>query len=329
LGQLGFGGALLNASGNQFSDVYVAKLDALGGHVWSKRFGDLDSQEGHDVAVGPSNEIVITGLFGSNIDFGGPALSTNGDRDAFLVKLDAAGNHVFSKQLGDAAQQSGLAVAVSSTGAVAVGGYTEGDIDLGGGNIVNAAGKQAFFAQYDGAGAFASGRVLVGGASSVEALAFDPSGALLAAGNFVSAIDLGQGNLTAQGANDDVFVARYDAAAMLIAGSSHGDAGADKAHAIASDVGGALGVVGRFTGQVAFDDATMVSAGSSDGYAVRLGAAGHAYRSFGDGAFQSANGVAFDSAGRLAVAGDFSGSVDFGLGAVSGSLASYLVIYTP
>jgi hypothetical protein len=76
LGQLGFGGALLNASGNQFSDVYVAKLDALGGHVWSKRFGDLDSQEGHDVAVGPSNEIVITGLFGSTIDFGGSALST-------------------------------------------------------------------------------------------------------------------------------------------------------------------------------------------------------------------------------------------------------------
>jgi hypothetical protein len=152
---------------------------------------------------------------------------------------------------------------------------------------------------------------------------------LLAAGNFVSAIDLGQGNLTAQGANDDVFVARYDAAAMLIAGSSHGDVGADKAHAIASDVDGALGLVGRFTGQLAFDDATMASGGSSDGYAVRLGAAGHAYRSFGDSAFQSANGVAFDSAGRIAVAGDFSGSVDFGLGAVSGSLASYLVIYTP
>jgi hypothetical protein len=328
LGTLDFGGATLDATGNQFTDVFVAKLSAVGSHQFSARYGDINAQSASAVSVSPTGAIALAGVFQNAIDFGNNPLTTNGDRDAFVAQLDASGAHLFSIQLGDGAEQRALSVASAGDGSIAVGGFTEGDIDLGAGPVTNPGGRQAWWSTYDAVGAAQAGRVLLGtGAAEVQGLGFSPGGDLWVTGTFETDIDLGAGARPAAGATDDVFVARYTPAAQLSQGSVHGDAFSQGVAALAVDASSNPAIAGRFTGQLTFDDATMTSAGSFDGYAIRLDPVGHSYFAFGDAQFQTANAIAYDSNGRLIVAGEFSGQTDLGLGITAGSQDAFVAVY--
>ena len=70
-GTLNFGGSDLVNTYFVQPDIYVAELNASGGHVWSKSFGTLNSDQGRAVAVDTSGNVVITGYFLGTIDFGG------------------------------------------------------------------------------------------------------------------------------------------------------------------------------------------------------------------------------------------------------------------
>lgn len=75
------GGALANMGGN---DAFLAKLDTLGAHVWSKSFGDAMDQTGYVLAVDrtpaatSSDEIVLAAVTKGTTDFGTGALVSPG-----------------------------------------------------------------------------------------------------------------------------------------------------------------------------------------------------------------------------------------------------------
>jgi hypothetical protein len=80
-----FGGGPVVSAGSY--DVFVAKLDADGEHLWSQRFGDAIEQRGSDIAMDDDGNVVVTGNFYSTIDFGGGILTSAGWNDVFVVKL--------------------------------------------------------------------------------------------------------------------------------------------------------------------------------------------------------------------------------------------------
>jgi hypothetical protein len=85
-GTADFGGNALTSLGG--SDVFLAKLNSAGGHVWSKRFGDgADLQVGHGIAADATNNILLTGFFNGVVDFGGSPLVSAGGSDLFLAKF--------------------------------------------------------------------------------------------------------------------------------------------------------------------------------------------------------------------------------------------------
>jgi hypothetical protein len=127
-----FGGGALTSAGAE--DIFVAKLDNAGNHVWSKRFGGPGAQTAHSIAV--ADGVVVAGEFVGTVDFGGGPL-TAGGRDAFVAKLDVDGNHLWSKQFGDAAEEDGaFGVSIDRAGSIVVGGMHCGPIDLGGGPLM-------------------------------------------------------------------------------------------------------------------------------------------------------------------------------------------------
>ena len=58
-GTMSFGGSPLVSAGT--FDVFVAKLDPSGNHLWSKRFGDAGGQDGAGVAVDGKGDVLVTG----------------------------------------------------------------------------------------------------------------------------------------------------------------------------------------------------------------------------------------------------------------------------
>jgi hypothetical protein len=73
------------SAGNE--DIFVAKFGAGGAHLWSKRFGDEDSQGGSAVAADLSGNMIVTGYFKGVVDFGGSVLTSAGGADIFMAKF--------------------------------------------------------------------------------------------------------------------------------------------------------------------------------------------------------------------------------------------------
>ena len=85
-GSVNFGGATPIASlgGN---DAFVAKLDATGAHLWSKRAGDTLEQWSRAVAVDGTGNVLVAGRFQGTMNFGSGPVTTLGNYDAFVAKM--------------------------------------------------------------------------------------------------------------------------------------------------------------------------------------------------------------------------------------------------
>ena len=63
------GGMLLAAGGD---DIFVAKFDASGAHLWSQGIGGTSLDIGHDIGADITGNVFVTGRFASTtVDFGG------------------------------------------------------------------------------------------------------------------------------------------------------------------------------------------------------------------------------------------------------------------
>jgi uncharacterized protein (AIM24 family) len=150
-GTLNFGGSPLTSAG--LDDIFLAKLDGNGTHIWSQGFGDTEWQGGWSVASDPSGNVVITGYFYGTVDFGGDTLTSAGGSDIFLAKFDANGTHLWSQRFGDTNSfQEGYSIAFDSSGNVVLTGTFRGTVDFGGGLLTSAGSDDIFLAKFDGNG---------------------------------------------------------------------------------------------------------------------------------------------------------------------------------
>ena len=184
-----FGGGPLVAEGSQPSDhdAFVATFDSAGAHVWSKRFGDPDATRASGLACDDSGDVIVGGTLDGTVDFGGGPLSAVGGNDVFVVRLDAAGNHVWSKRFGAAGSQAALDLALSPAGVIHVVGRFGGSLDFGGGALLGAGNDDGFVASLDGAGQHLASRRFGDACSQfVREVATDANGNVAIAGEVQS-----------------------------------------------------------------------------------------------------------------------------------------------
>jgi hypothetical protein len=206
-GVVDFGAGPLPGAGG--GDAFVTKLDAAGNHLWSKRFGDANDQIGYSVAVGGAGDIIVAGALYGSADFGGGPVESAGGSDAFAVKLDADGNHLWSRRFGDAYDQIGYSVAADVAGNAVLTGTFGGLIDFDGGPLTSAGGGDVFVAKLDSMGQHLwSRRAGAAGQDSGNAIKMDSTGDVVVAGDFAAMADFGAGPLMSAGASD-VFVAKF------------------------------------------------------------------------------------------------------------------------
>lgn len=145
-GEVDFGSGPLNSSGGL--DVFVANIDANGYHQWSSSFGDSDTQEVQAISTDSTGALLLAGGYQGAIDFGGGALTSAGSVDAFLARLTALGDHLWSQSFGDTLQQVATDAGADSSGRTFLTGDFTGAIDLGGGPLSSGGGLDVFVASF-------------------------------------------------------------------------------------------------------------------------------------------------------------------------------------
>jgi hypothetical protein len=261
----------VTASGPQQSygggafDAFVAKLDNtltlpplqvtyLGGNAFD---------EGTAIAVNKTSGDVYVGGVTRSMDFpfagSGVQTSNGGGTDGFLAKLDNALTTINATYLGGSGNDAVTAIVVANAtnGDVFVTGYTSGNFPVTGGVSPPYGGgiSDALVAKLDYNLATPTATYLGGNADdSGNAIALDPSGHVLVAGQTQSVMfpGTGSGAQSSPGGSDDAFVARLDPAFTgPIQATYFGGSGADEATGIAVDpTNGDVFVVGNTSGNL-------------------------------------------------------------------------------
>lgn len=262
-GTIDFGGGLLTSAGA--GDIFVAKLDPSGQHAWSKRFGDASNQVAYSVATDPAGNVVLTGVCVGATDFGAGALEGGGGGDIFVVELDSAGNHLWSRVFGDEKDQIAYAVAADEKGNVIVTGSLYGAVDFGGDMLVSAGGSDVFVLALDAGGNYGWSKRFGDEKDQIGyGVAVDSAGNALITGSFAGLTDFGGGPLTSAG-GADVFVAKLDQGSGTHLWSRRaGATGTDQGVSAAIDTSGNAIVAGHFTSTVDFGTGPLTSAGGAD-----------------------------------------------------------------
>ncbi|WP_437601928.1 hypothetical protein WMF28_09975 [Sorangium sp. So ce590] len=251
------------------SDVFAASFDASGALLWSRQFGDGFDQRARAVAVDAEKNAIVVGESAGAVDFGGGPIVSAGDYDVFVAKLDAEGEHVWSRGFGDAATQRALAVAVDGAGNVVVGGEMAGMVDFGGGPRNAGAEGSVFVAKLDAEGEHVWSRRIGEQGASLGQVVVDGAGNVLVAGSFRGEARIGRGLLVSAG-EDDAFAVKLDPGGELVWARRFGGTGADRGTGVAIDLDGAAVVTGAFSGRVAFGETSLDSGAGADVFVARL-----------------------------------------------------------
>ncbi len=193
--------------GNESIEMFVAKYDANGFLEWAQA-AVSDEALGTDIAVDAAGNCVVTGYFEFAATFGTETLYSDGYFDFFLTKFDPDGEVIWAtnSETNDAIAASGIAL--GAEGNIYVTGSFVGDVTLGRTTLSNDYIFDLFVAAYDETGnpLFFRGAGTEGELTS-SAIAVDPGGSLIVAGQLTGRAVVGADDLLSTG-DSDVFVAK-------------------------------------------------------------------------------------------------------------------------
>jgi hypothetical protein len=264
-----FGGGPLTSEGG--TDIFIAKLDAGGDHLWSKRFGGPKGHLANSVAVGAGDEIVLAGAFTNALDLGGGTLESAGGLDGFVAKLDPSGEHIWSKRFGDAANQSIFYVAADKDNKIVLSGFLTGAIDFGGGPLVGTGDADIVVAKLDASGehvfslSFGNGEP-----QSPPRVAVDAACHTILTGRYLGALDFGGGLLVSAG-SFDVFLLKLDPSGAHVLSKRFGDSGSQVVEGAAADTDGGVVLLGHNNSAIDFGGGPLWSSWPDDMFVAKLG----------------------------------------------------------
>jgi hypothetical protein len=307
---------------------------------WAARFGGTNYDNAYGIKFDTAENVISTGSFEGTSDFnpgsGTSNLTSVGDADVFLSKLDAGGNFIWAKRFGGVTEDYGEALAVDAVNNFYVGGYFNGtaDFDPGPGNTnLTAAGDyDCFISKFDPSGNLLWARRI--GSTEYEqviAMAVDLTGNIVVTGLFNGTVDFdpgaGTSNLTSAGDND-IFVCKLNTSGNFIWARRMGGTGSDYARGVIIDSVNQVITTGRFSDVADFDPgvgvANLTSSGNTDAFISVLDASGNygwAVK-FGGANMDEGTAIYADESGNIFTTGVFQLSVDFDPGPGTDMLTS-------
>ncbi|MEP7141424.1 MAG: T9SS type A sorting domain-containing protein [Ferruginibacter sp.] len=306
---------------------FISKFNTAGILVWEKQLADNISANG--IEVDAAENIYITGQFTLTTDFDpGPAvfnITTMGQQDIFILKLDAAGNFLWAKNQSGATGEVSFSIALNPTGTVVYTvGYFTGtvDFDPGGGiaNVTATENTDTYISALTADGDFLWVKTIKGG--TAYSIATNVLGHVVIAGSFTLTRDFNPGagvfNLTSSGSSD-IFILKLDGSGNFVTAKSVGGIGFQEGTdpSVTLDAAGNIYLTGYFDFTVDFDPGPGVfnftALGSRDIFVLKLDVNGSFIwaKQIAGVLDEKGNDIKTDAAGNVYITGYFSATVDF------------------
>lgn len=336
-------------TGSGLAEPFIAKYSSSGDLIWAKELnssGHTHPNGANSLALDSHGHLYVGGTFHGAMDSDpGPGvvtLNTSSSLGAgFLLKLDSAGDFVWSHQLTLHSPVSSVVVDANDNLFYSFSAHRSAVIDVDPGPGVfhvtappGTGPMRGFAVKVNSGGTLDWVRGIGGfgqGGIHQPYLAVDGSGNLYAASSYDGTVDFDAGAGTtalSSAGGSDVAIWILDSSGHLVWAKSMGGPGNDSGFDITADSAGGVYAVGKFEGTADFDPGpaftSLDSAGSGDGFAVHLDSAGDFMwaRSFGGSSYDALKGVAVGPAGEVFTTGTFQQTVDFDPGAGTFNLTS-------
>lgn len=198
----------LSLTGAGYEDIFVACMDSSANWLWASSAGGSSSEGGNGIAIDSSGSILLVGSTYGAASFGSINLPGLGSIDAFVAKLDNAGNWLWAVQSGGALEEYAQSVVIDTDGNCYVAGVFNGAVSFGSTSLINNGQDDIFVAKLDADGnwlwADRAGGELNDG---VSGLAVDGFANLYLSGWYTGNIAFGPHSLSGFGSRD-IFIAK-------------------------------------------------------------------------------------------------------------------------
>ena len=207
-----------NLSSAGITDVFVQKMDINGNFLWVRGLGGTSFDYSFAIDTDPIGNVYTTGYFIESADFdpgvGSFNLTSQGNADVFVQKMNSAGNFMWAKSIGGSGYDYGNAMCVDGHGDVYITGQFEGTVDFNPGsgtnNFTSLGGTDVFVQKMNSAGTFLRAKTFGGNSSDRgQSIMVDNSENIIVTGSYQGTVNFnppsGTNTATSSG-NDDIFV---------------------------------------------------------------------------------------------------------------------------
>ena len=252
-------------------DIFVAKLDTNGNWLWVSQAGGSDIDGGYAIGIDNNGNSYITGCFNELATFGSYSLTSSGNFDIFVAKLDTNGNWLWATQAGGINMDGSKSIAIDDEGNSYITGYFLGLATFGSYSLTSSSEFDIFAAKLDTNGNWLWATQTGGNASEISyGIGINSNGYCYITGFFVDIVTFGAYTLTSSGSYD-IFVAMLDVTGNWVWAIQSGGNGLDEGSAIVIDNNGNSYVTGHFSEIAYFGPYSLSSNGSVDIFIAKLG----------------------------------------------------------
>ncbi len=289
-------------------DIFIAKISSSGEWQWAvSAGGGSDSEKGYDLALDGGGNIYVTGYFQETASFGTTTLTSNGNSDVFIAKLNPSGGWLGALGIGNTDSDYGVAITVDASDNVYVAGSYSGDITLGTTQLNSETDGSTFVTKLDSYLSYQWAKSADGG--DINDIITDASGNAYVTGESEQGATFG--SISANGA---IFIAKMDDSGTWLWATSPTGTYWGVGYGLCIDDETNLYCTGYFEGEINFDSNILLAQSESETlFATKMTASGEwvwATQSFGTGAIEG-HGISVNNDQTVSLVGGFYHTVQF------------------
>jgi len=329
----GPGTAEMTAAG--LHDAFIRKLDSDGNFIWAKSLKGSNFVSGLSVAVDASENVYAVGYFFNTVDFDpGPGifnLTSAGNEDAFVLKLDPSGNFLWAERFGSTDDDYARSIVIDNDNNLCITGFYNLTVDFDPGigmathtSVGTSIYSDVFVLKLNASGEYIWSKSMGGPDSDMSyGISTDDVNNVYVTGHFrdVADFDPGAGVFSATAMGQyDIFIVKLDVNGNFLWMKSIGSTDNDEGYAIVAEGPQGVAITGYFSGTADFDPGVSVynltSNGGQDVFVLKLDGGGNFLwaNAMGSTGNDIATSIAADGIGSLYLTGQYWNTADLDAG---------------